>query len=96
MLERRDDSRLPLEPLGGLPIGRQARGENFNRNVKVEPCVESAINLAHAAGAKRKLDVCTDQVWCRPVGPRPSHDYKAEWQMRPGSPVQRPFAIIAI
>src|SRR5688500_5301821 len=56
VIQRGSGTCLALEPLSRLRIGSQRRGEDLDRNRSLESGVASAIDLAHAAAAERRLN----------------------------------------
>ena len=62
MIEGRGGARLLLEAGNAILIGRDARGQDLNRDLAVQPAIVRAIDLAHSAGAEQR----GDPVWAEP------------------------------
>jgi hypothetical protein len=57
MIQRRERLRLAREPGEAFGVERERLGENLDGDLAIEPGVGRAIDLAHAAGAERGLDL---------------------------------------
>lgn len=56
VVERGEHPRFACEPCSALRVGRQVRRQDLDRDITIELAVAGAIDLAHAAGAKRGDD----------------------------------------
>ena len=65
MIQRRNRAGFALEALPGLGILREMRRENLDRNRAVQPPIERAIDLAHAARTQRTLDFIRPELGAR-------------------------------
>ena len=61
VIETRDCPSFAIEAVAELRIGGQARRQHVDRDGTIEARVTSFIDLAHAAGAERRLDF----VWTK-------------------------------
>ena len=57
MIDGSEELSLAFEPLHALGIRRDRPRQNLDRNVSTQARVTRAIDLAHAAGAKRRDDL---------------------------------------
>jgi hypothetical protein len=53
MVQGRDRACFAVESLLGLRVFRKVRGKNLDGDDALEPCIQRAINLAHAASSER-------------------------------------------
>ena len=56
MVQRRDDTRFPIEPLTELRIGRERRRKDFDGDRAIQAGVTRSVHFAHAARADGGLD----------------------------------------
>ena len=56
VIERRDDARLPIEPLAEVRIAGDRFWQNFDGDCSIEARVLRAVHLAHAASADQRDD----------------------------------------
>ena len=72
VVERRDSLGLTLEAGAPLLVGGEVRGQQFDRDRALEPCVARSIDLAHAPGRERRDDLVWSEAggWPKPSGPR--------------------------
>ena len=76
VVQGRRGARLPLEPAQPVRVGRQGRGQDFDRHVAAEARVMGPVHLAHAARPERRHEL----VGTEPGTGRQGHvgrDYRA-------------------
>ena len=56
MIERGQETRLPLEPRAAIRVVGEFLRQDFDRDVAFEPRIARAIHLTHAAGAEVRVD----------------------------------------
>src|SRR5262249_41187647 len=56
MRQRGDEARFALEPVAKLRVGAERVGKNLDGDRTIQAGIASFVALAHAAGAKRRLD----------------------------------------
>ena len=52
MVQRRGGAGFLLESTEAIDVGRERRGQDFDRDVTSEPRIARTVDLAHAAGAE--------------------------------------------
>ena len=57
VIQRGEESSLPLEPRDPVRIGRERLGEDLDGNVAIEPRVPRPIHFPHAAGPERGVNL---------------------------------------
>jgi hypothetical protein len=77
VIERRKNFSFALKTRKAIGIGRQRRGKHFDGDVPLQSRICRAVNLTHAAGAKRRHDL----IRAQPGAGRHGHEQILDWLM---------------
>ena len=73
MIQRGNGSRLALKTLLHIRARTEMGGQNLDRNDAIKPRVPRAIDLAHAAGTKRRLNLVSTKFSAKSEPHRARH-----------------------